>query len=121
MLVNPACFLHTSSSWPESASLPFTLKLGMQDQAKSLPGIESVGGFQCSGQNCRTHYYVRQLREAGQSLQARPPEQVQPTQTPSGYFCGCPCWVCGMGCPFWGLRSPPADHSSLPMNQQILA
>eukprot|EP00983_Pelagomonas_calceolata_P109830 1159601-Pelagomonas_calceolata.AAC.4 len=53
---------------------------------KNLVGIPSFGGFQCSGQSSRDHFYAWQLREAGQLPPSKPPEQLQLTQTLSAYF-----------------------------------
>eukprot|EP00983_Pelagomonas_calceolata_P113634 1160006-Pelagomonas_calceolata.AAC.2 len=68
------------STCPEAASLSSSLKPCMQEQPNSLPGNPSFGGFWCSVQTCRTNCYVWQLREAGQLLPSRPPEQLKSTQ-----------------------------------------
>eukprot|EP00983_Pelagomonas_calceolata_P065805 1148744-Pelagomonas_calceolata.AAC.3 len=66
-----------NSAWLEPASLPSSLKLGLQYRQNAYRGI--------------------QLRETGQLLPSRPREQLNKTQTSSAYFNGCPSWVRGLG------------------------
>eukprot|EP00983_Pelagomonas_calceolata_P025877 811690-Pelagomonas_calceolata.AAC.5 len=79
----------------------------MQKQQKSSLGLMSFGGFRAAGTtDFRTHYYVWQLRKAGQSSPARSPEKFQLIQHLSAYSCGCPC-ESGVG--EW--PSPSISHS----------
>eukprot|EP00983_Pelagomonas_calceolata_P008707 284129-Pelagomonas_calceolata.AAC.7 len=106
---------------PEPASLPCTPKLSKLAKQTSLPVQPSIGDLGCSGPS------LRRKNKESKSFGFDFPSQATsgPRNSSSCHklhqctsvdaLAGSGVWVC----PLRGLRSPPADYSSLPLRQQI--
>eukprot|EP00983_Pelagomonas_calceolata_P092635 1157690-Pelagomonas_calceolata.AAC.3 len=86
--------LLVGASAEDLVELPFTVPNGLFSKKGSTgcaPFIPTVrdGSYSALRVDC--------LRAAGQLLPSRPLAQLRSAQNSSAYFCGCPCWVWGLG------------------------